>query len=49
MWVMDGWRTVTVDDLIPVDIFGRSTFVGVRPMMLWPMILTKAGSSQHRS
>ena len=42
MWVMNAWRCVTVDDRIPVDLFGRSTLVGIRPLMLWPLILTKA-------
>ena len=42
MWIMNGWRCVTVDDRIPVDLFGRSTLVGIRPLMLWPFILTKA-------
>ena len=42
MWIMDSWRCVTVDDRVPVDLFGRSTLVGIRPLMIWPMILCKA-------
>ena len=36
------WRTVTVDDRVPVDLFGQFLVVGVRPLQLWPMVLSKA-------
>ena len=36
------WRSVTVDDRVPVDLFGQFLVVGVRPLQLWPMILSKA-------
>ena len=38
----DSWRTVTVDDRIPVDLFGQPLLVGVRPLQLWPLLLSKA-------
>lgn len=38
----DAWRTVVVDDRIPVDLFGRPLVVGVRPLQLWPLLLSKA-------
>ena len=41
-FVMDQWRCVTVDDLIPVDLFGRTVLVGSRPLVTWPLLLTKA-------
>ena len=41
-FVMDQWRTVVVDDRIPVDLFGRPLPVGIRPVQLWPLILSKA-------
>jgi hypothetical protein len=33
---------VTVDDRIPVDLFGRALLVGSRPLQLWPLLLCKA-------
>ena len=42
MWIMNAWRCVTVDDRVPVDVFGTSLLVGVRPLMLWPILLSKA-------
>jgi hypothetical protein len=38
----DQWRSVTIDDRIPVDLFGRPLLVGVRPLQLWPLLLSKA-------
>lgn len=26
LWILDGWRAVTVDDRIPVDLFGEGLF-----------------------
>lgn len=40
--MQDTWRTVTVDDRIPVDLFGRSLLVNTRPLQLWPLLLSKA-------
>jgi hypothetical protein len=43
MWVLNDWRCVMVDDRIPVDVFGAPLLCNVsRPVMLWPIILTKA-------
>ena len=42
MWILDGWRKVTVDDGIPVDIFRRPLLVSTRPLSLWPLLLCKA-------
>lgn len=39
---MGEWRTVTIDDRIPVDLFGQFLLVGVRPLQLWPLLLSKA-------
>ncbi len=36
------WRAVTIDDRIPVDLFGQFLLVGIRPLQLWPMLLSKA-------
>ena len=41
-FVMNEWRQVVVDDRIPVDLFGRPLPVGVRPVQLWPLLLSKA-------
>ncbi|KAK9808730.1 hypothetical protein WJX72_002676 [[Myrmecia] bisecta] len=41
-YVMDCWRSVLVDDRMPVDLFGRPLPVGIRPLQLWPLILSKA-------
>jgi hypothetical protein len=38
----DTWRTVVIDDRIPVDLFGRPLLVGARPLQLWPLLLSKA-------
>lgn len=38
----DAWRTVVVDDRIPVDLFGRPLLVNARPIQLWPLLLSKA-------
>lgn len=40
--LQDTWRCVTVDDRIPVDLFGRALLVGSRPLQLWPLLLCKA-------
>lgn len=40
--IQDQWRSVTIDDRIPVDLFGRTLLVGIRPLQLWPLILSKA-------
>jgi hypothetical protein len=42
LWILDTWRAVTVDDRIPLDLFGRPLFVASRPLQLWPMLLSKA-------
>ena len=42
MWIVDRWRRVTVDDRVPLDLFGRALCVGVRPLQLWPILLSKA-------
>ncbi|PNH05620.1 Adenylate kinase, chloroplastic [Tetrabaena socialis] len=42
LYIMDGWRTVVVDDRIPVDLFGRPLLVNTRPIQLWPLLLSKA-------
>ncbi len=36
------WRRVTIDDRMPVDLFGTPLLVGVRPLQLWPLLLSKA-------
>ena len=41
-FVMDEWRRVTVDDRIPVDVYGAPLLVGSMPAQLWPLILSKA-------
>lgn len=41
-FVMGDWRRVTVDDRIPVDVFGAPLLVGSTPSQLWPLILSKA-------
>ena len=33
---------MTVDDRVPVDLFGRALLVGVRPLQLWSLLLSKA-------
>jgi hypothetical protein len=38
----DTWRAVPIDDRIPVDLFGRPLLVGVLPLALWPLLLSKA-------
>ena len=40
--VQDKWRTVVIDDRIPVDLFGQPLVVGMRPLQLWPLLLSKA-------
>jgi hypothetical protein len=40
--LQDTWRCVTLDDRIPVDLFGRALLVGSRPLQLWPLLLCKA-------
>lgn len=42
MYFMKEWRRVDIDDRIPVDLFGRPLPVGIRPIQLWPLLLTKA-------
>ncbi|KAF8071222.1 GLTP1 [Scenedesmus sp. PABB004] len=42
LFLLDTWRAVTVDDRIPVDLFGRPLLVGSRPLQLWPLLLCKA-------
>ncbi|GIL93290.1 hypothetical protein Vretimale_15687 [Volvox reticuliferus] len=42
LFIMDSWRTVVVDDRIPVDLFGRPLLVNARPIQLWPLLLGKA-------
>ena len=39
---MNAWRCVYVDDKIPLGLFGNTTLVGVRPLMIWPLLLSKA-------
>lgn len=41
-YFMKEWRRVEIDDRIPVDLFGRPLPVGIRPIQLWPLLLTKA-------
>lgn len=38
----DTWRTVVIDDRVPVDLFGRPLLVGCMPLALWPLLLSKA-------
>ena len=33
---------MVVDDRIPVDLFGRPLLVNIRPLQLWPLLLSKA-------
>jgi hypothetical protein len=40
--IYDGWRTVIVDDRVPLDLFGRPLVVATRPFQLWPILLSKA-------
>lgn len=40
--VYDSWRTVIVDDRVPLDLFGRPLVVASRPFQLWPILLSKA-------
>ena len=42
LFIVDSWRRVTVDDDIPVDIFGMPLLIGCRPLQLWPLLVTKA-------
>jgi hypothetical protein len=42
LWILDTWRAVTVDDRMPLDLFGRPLCVASRPLQLWPMLLCKA-------
>eukprot|EP00899_Mesostigma_viride_P019692 jgi/Mesvir1/27724/Mv07422-RA.2 len=43
MFVMNAWRAVTVDDTIPLDLFGRPLLVCTKlGLQLWPLLLTKA-------
>lgn len=42
VFIMNEWRTVTVDDRLPVDLFGATLSAASRPIMSWPGILTKA-------
>ncbi|GMH36176.1 hypothetical protein BSKO_04044 [Bryopsis sp. KO-2023] len=42
LFIMDQWRQVVIDDRIPVDLFGRPLPVGVRPIQLWPLLISKA-------
>lgn len=42
LWIFDTWRTVEVDDRIPLDLFGRPICVASRPLQLWPVLLCKA-------
>lgn len=42
LWILDAWRRVTVDDRVPVDLFGRPLCVASRPLQLWPILLCKA-------
>eukprot|EP00879_Flechtneria_rotunda_P024046 GHRR01025468.1.p1 GENE.GHRR01025468.1~~GHRR01025468.1.p1 ORF type:complete len:822 (+),score=235.91 GHRR01025468.1:119-2584(+) len=42
LFILDTWRIVTIDDRIPVDLFGRPLLVGSRPLQLWPLLLCKA-------
>ena len=42
LWILDSWRTVTVDDRVPLDLFGRPLCVASRPLQLWPILLCKA-------
>lgn len=42
LWILDCWRTVTIDDRMPLDLFGRPLCVASRPLQLWPMLLCKA-------
>ncbi len=41
-FVGDRWRTVAVDDWVPVDFFGQPMLVCALPLQLWPLLLTKA-------
>ena len=41
-YFMKEWRCVEIDDRFPVDLFGRPLPVGIRPIQLWPLLLTKA-------
>lgn len=42
LFILNTWRTVTVDDRIPLDLFGRPLFIASRPLQMWPIILCKA-------
>lgn len=42
LYVFDGWRSVVVDDRVPLDLFGRPLVVASRPFQLWPILLCKA-------
>lgn len=42
LFILDTWRSVTVDDRIPLDLFGRPLFIASRPLQIWPMVLCKA-------
>lgn len=42
LYLYDGWRTVVVDDRVPLDLFGRPLLVASRPFQLWPILLSKA-------
>ena len=42
LYFMKEWRRVDIDDRVPVDLFGRPLPVGIRPIQLWPLLLTKA-------
>ena len=42
MWIMNAWRCVTVDDRVPVDVFGTLSSRRRAPAPLWPILLSKA-------
>jgi hypothetical protein len=42
LWILDAWRIVTVDDQVPLDLFGQPLCVSSRPLQLWPILLCKA-------
>jgi Calpain family cysteine protease len=42
LWICGAWRTVVVDDRIPLDLFGRPLVAASRPPQLWPILLSKA-------
>lgn len=47
MYIVDGWRKVTIDDRIPVDMFGRPLLVRRMPEVDSASVNSASGSTGH--